>query len=480
VIERVSGRAAQALRWRLAQLAGVQGIYFLRLLILAKLLAPDAFGLLAIAMIAISVLMRLSDVGMIPALVQRRDITAAEEDAAWSVGLLRATLVALALVVTAPTIARLFNEPAAAAIIQALALRPLIDAGASIGVATLTRDLKFRQLALIYLSGAAADLVTAVASAPALGVWALVAGALAGSAVTTVASYVFAPHRPRVTLDWRVIAPLVNFGRWFLLAGVATLTGTLVTQLAVSRGLGAAALGLYFLALKLAFLPVDAAGAVVGAVAFPMFAGLRDDPRATARAFAMLLGGLALVLIPAYALLITLAPVFEQALGTRWAGTAPIVQILSLAGVAAILADLLAPLLLGKGLAARVFTLEAVQTTVLIASLWSLLAWFGVEGAALAVLAGNLAAMGLAGIWMRRLLPGVLPEIRRRFTAALLAAVAAAVAATLFAGPWTGFPALIAGAAAGVAATIAVLWLLNTQLGLELREFGTLLHRESR
>jgi O-antigen/teichoic acid export membrane protein len=112
--------------------------------------------------------------------------------------------------------------------------------------------------------------------------------------------------------------------------------------------------------------------------------------------------------------------------------------------------------------------------------LWSLLAWFGVEGAALAVLAGNLAAMVLAGIWMRRLLPGVLPEVRRRFTAALLAAVAAAVAATLFAGPWTGFPALIAGAAAGVAATIAVLWLLNTQLGLELREFGTLLHRESR
>jgi ABC-type thiamin/hydroxymethylpyrimidine transport system permease subunit len=74
----------------------------------------------------------------------------------------------------------------------------------------------------------------------------------------------------------------------------------------------------------------------------------------------------------------------------------------------------------------------------------------------------------------------VLPEIRRRFTAALLAAVAAAVAATLFAGPWTGFPALIAGAAAGVAATIAVLWLLNTRRALQLGEFGTLLHRESR
>ena len=61
----ISSDAAQALRWRIVQLAGVQGIYFLRLLILAKLLAPDVFGLLAIATIAISVMMRLSDVGTV-------------------------------------------------------------------------------------------------------------------------------------------------------------------------------------------------------------------------------------------------------------------------------------------------------------------------------------------------------------------------------------------------------------------------------
>jgi O-antigen/teichoic acid export membrane protein len=478
LIHRISGDAAQAMRWRVVQLAGVQAIFFLRLLILAKLLAPEAFGLLAIATIAISVMMRLSDVGMIPALVHRSHATLEEQDAAWTVGLARAALVALVLVLAAPAVGQLFNEMAAVPVIQVLALRPLIDASASIGIARLTRELKFRQIALIYLPGALADLVTAVATAPTLGVWALVAGAIAGSVVTATVSYVFAPHRPRISLAWRAVAPLVRFGRWVLLAGIATLTGTLVTQLAVSRELGAAALGLYFLALKVAFLPIEAAGSVVGAVAFPMFARLRDDAAATARSFAMLLAGFGLVLLPVYALLIVVAPLFEQALGARWAGTAPIVQILALAGVVAMLADLLAPLLLGHGRANRVFALEGVQTAVLLAVLWPAIAWFGVEGAALACLAGNAAALLFAALWTRRFVPGATRNVMNRFAAASVAAAAAAGVAVVLSDFWSGFAALVLTGLAGGATAIAVLWVLNMPFRLELAEYAALLRKE--
>jgi lipopolysaccharide exporter len=476
---RISRDAAQALRWRVVQLAGVQGIYFLRLLILAKLLAPEAFGLLAIATIAISVMLRLSDVGMIPALVHRSDATLDQQDAAWTVGLARAAVVALVLVLAAPAVGRLFNEESAVPVIQVLALRPLIDASASIGIARLTRDLRFRQVALIYLPGALADLVTAVATASTLGVWSLVAGALAGSAVTVFASYLFAPHRPRISLSWRTVAPLVDFGRWVLLAGIATLAGTLVTQLAVSRALGAAALGLYFLALKVAFLPIEAAGAIVGAVAFPMFARLRDDPHATTQGFATLLAGVGLVLIPVYALVMVAAPLLEQALGSRWAGTGPVVQILALAGVAAILADLLAPLLLGQGRSVRVFWLESLQTGMLLAMLWPAIKWFGVEGAALACLAGNLAALLLAAIWTRRLVPGAMQATVNRFAAAGLAATAAAAVAFLIANFWSGLPALAAAVVAGATTVLAVLWILNRPLRLGLAEYATLLRTGS-
>jgi lipopolysaccharide exporter len=471
----LGSQAGTAMRWRAAQLAGVQLIYFVRLLILAKLLAPDAFGLLAIAVIAVGVFMRLSDLGMIQALVQRRDATLQQYDAAWTVGVVRAALAALLLSLAAPLIARMFDEPRATGIIQVLALRPLIEAAGSIGVARLTRELKFRELALMQIPGAIVDLVVAVATAPVLGVWALVLGALSGAACTLAMSYVLAPHRPRPTFRWDAIAPLLNYGRWVLLTGIVGLAGTLATQLALSRMLGAAALGLYFLAGKLAFLPIEAASAVIGAVAFPMFAGLRDDPSGTARAFATLLTGLLLLLFPIYALVIVLAPQLEQALGANWAGTAPIMQIMAIAGVTAVFGEIVVPLLMGRGRADQAFVLEIVQTGVLLVVLLPCLKLLAVPGAALAWLLGNAASMVLAVVWAHRMLPGALASSQGRLVAAPLIAVVMAGMASVASGPLSGITGLVAGGAAGTLAGLAALWALDRTLNLQLGQFRDLL-----
>jgi len=475
VIGHVTHKAGAAMRWRASQLLGVEAIYFLRLLILARLLAPDAFGLLAIATISVSAVLRLTNVGMIPALVQRRDATLEQQNAAWTVVLVRGLCVSLALVLCAPLIAHLFDEPRAATIIQALALRPLIECVASIGTARLTRELRFRELAMIQVPGAVMDFVIAVTTAPALGVWALVAGTLAGSATTAVMSYVVAPHRPKLNFNWGEIAPLVKYGHWVLATSIVALAGTLGTQLAVSRTLGAAALGLYFLAMKVAFLPIEAASSVVGAVAFPMFASLHDDSHNSTKAFGTLLTGLCLVLVPGYALVFVLAPMLEQTLGGRWAGTTQIVQILAVAGITAILGELLVPLLMGRGRADRALTLEALQTGVLLLVLLPCLAWLQVNGAALAWLFGNSAAFVVAVIWAGRLVPGALGGARPRLAAAMVTALVAAAAAGLVSAPLTGAVGLVAGGLAGVTAGALVLWWMNARFGLRLVEFRGLL-----
>jgi O-antigen/teichoic acid export membrane protein len=467
----LSAAAAGAMRWRALQLGGVQAINFLRLLILAKLLAPEAFGLLAIATIAIGVFMRLSDVGMIPALVQREHVTPEQRDGAWTVGLLRAALVAAVLFFAAPTVALLFNEPLAAPIIQALALRPLVEAAASIGIARLTRELRFRELAIVYVPGAVVDLCVAVALAPTLGVWALVAGALAGSATTVVLSYVLAPHRPRLSLRWAEIAPLVDYGRWVLAAGIVSLAGTLLTQLAISRMLGSAALGLFFLAAKVAYLPIEAASAVIAAVAFPMFARLKDDLRRTTEAFAGLLGGMFLLLLPVYALVFALAPLLEQALGERWMGTAAIVQILAVAaGITSILGELCAPLLMGRGRADQAFHLEWVQTGGLLLALWPSLLWLGLPGAPVAWVVGNALSMLLAFALVRRLLPGAMAAAAPRMAAAAVAGLVAGAVAWGVSHGLDGLLGLCLAGSAGVAVAVAVLWSLNRPLGLELSQ----------
>jgi O-antigen/teichoic acid export membrane protein len=464
----IIGQARDAMRWRALQLVGIRAIYFLRLLILAKLLVPEDFGLLAIATIAVGTLMTLSNVGMISALVQRTDPSRDQEDGAWTVGMTRAVLVGAVLVVVAPWAARLFNAPAAAPLIQVLALRPLLDAAASIGVARLTRDLEFRSLALIYFPGAVLDLLVAVVSAPVLGVWALVAGTLAGSVATLVASYLLAPHRPRLMFRWTEIEPLINFGRWVLGTGVVAMAGTLLTQLAVSRILGASALGMYFLAVKVAFLPLELLNAWVGSVAFPLFARLRDDAAGSTATFGGLLGGLGLIVIPAYGLLFALASSFEQVLGPDWAGTAPIIHVLCLAGITALVGELLVPFMMGRGRADRAFRLEVVQTgallAVLVPAMWAL----GIRGAALAWLVGNALAMLAAISWARQIVPGALGSALPRLGAALLAGLAGAALSGMVAQALPGLPGLIAAGCVGMVAVAATLWLMDRWLGLGL------------
>lgn len=472
-------RAGAAIRWRAAQLAGVQVIYFLRLLVLAALLAPEAFGLLAIASIALSTLMRISDVGMVPALVQHPGATRQQHDAAWTVGLVRALLVTAVLVVSAPLIATIFKEPRATAIIQALALRPTLEALASIGIARLTRELKFRELAFIYLPGAAVDLLVAVVTAPTLGVWALVVGTLAGSATMAATSYVFAPHRPRPHFNWSEIRPLVDFGRWVLAIGVVTLAGTLLTQLAVSRMLGASALGLFFLAVKLAYLPVDAANSVVGTVAFPMFARLREDAVASSRAFVTVLTGMYLLLLPVYALVFALVPQLETTLGPQWEGTTPMVRILCLGGLAGVAGNVLGRYLMGHGDARGAFWIEALNTLGAVLVVWPCILLLGVNGAAVAWVLGAAATLVLAVAWTQGQVPGALWASWRRLFAGTSVAVVAAVVAWLVASPLEGIASLVAGGLAGVAAGAALLWWQNSALGLHLQEFGLLLRKRN-
>lgn len=460
------------MRWRAIQLAGVQGVYFLRLVLLAQLLAPDAFGLVAVAMVAIGVIARITDLGMVPALVQRQSASVEEYDAAWTVGLLRALTIALVLAVFALPVARIFGEPSAAPVIQALAWRPVIEAAASIGIVRLTRQMEFRRLAMIAVPAAVIDLTVAVLTAGQIGVWALVAGALAGSGTTLLLSYLLAPHRPRLRFRFETIRPLIRYGRWVMATGIIALVGSSLSQIAISRIEGVAALGLYFLAWRVAFLPIDAMSAVVASVAFPMFARIRDDTQKTAATFRTLLTGESAVLLPVYALVFVLAPALEVILGERWAGTAPIVRILSVAAVTGTLGELVTPLLMGRGRADRAFVLEALQTGVLVVVLIPLVLALGARGAALAWLAGNVAALLLIIAWLRSLVPGGLALEPKPFLATLVAAAIAAAAAHACASAMPPTAGLVAGALAGVASAAVTLIVLDRSMRLGLWELA--------
>jgi O-antigen/teichoic acid export membrane protein len=467
--DHLARRAGTAVVWRATQLFGVQVIFLARLLILARLLSPDDFGLLAIALTVVGFLLAVTDFGMVAALVHRVDSDQRHYDVAWTVGMGRALAVSAVMFATAPLAAGLFDEPRAIDIVRVLAVMPLLDASASIRLADLTRSLEFRSLAVVGIGQALANTVIAIALAPTLGVWALVAGVIAGSAAHSALSYLLAPHRPRLLLDRIALEPLVRFGRWIFVTGLVAQLGSVTLRAVISRELGTAELGLFFLASSLAFLPAQVASEVAGSVAFPLYVRLQTHVRQAARAFQALLSGLAMLLIPASALLIVLAPaVVDNLLDARWAGAAPTIQVLALAGLIGLFGETTVPLLKGFGKPERVAVLEVVQTLLIVLAVLWLARSYGLIGAALALLLAISASQGVSAWYVRRMLPRPFSGIGAPMLFIAAAALLGAAVAWLIDTRVQGITGLLLAAAAGTLLTGALLWAGGRRLPLGL------------
>lgn len=392
--------------WNGVQMVSIKLIFLLRTIILARLLAPDDFGLLAISMVAVEFLMVITNIGMVPALVQRQGSGEEHYNAAWTAGMVRGLLVTTAVILFAPLISSLFQEPRAITLIQAAALRPTLEAAASIKLAKLTRDLDFRALALVRLPDAIVNTALSIALAPLLGVWALIIGSLVGPMVYVGMSYWLAPYRPRFSFDWEAIRPLIRFGRWIFLTGVIAMAGRSAMQMIVSRQLGVAELGLYFLAAKLAFLPAEVAGEVINSVAFPLYANLQDDLSQLARAYRAILVAMIALILPVCVLLIALTPALvAYVLGPQWEDTVVLIQVLALVSIVGLVGDTVLPILNGTGQPYRVAIIECLQSGLLIVLISPLIAQFGVLGTALTWLPAVGASQIMCVYFARQIMP---------------------------------------------------------------------------
>lgn len=468
--ERLAELAGSAIRWKAIQLVGIGAIRLIRTLMMARLLAPDDFGLLAIAMVAVDVLMGISDFGMIPALIQSAGVSERHYNAAWTVGFLRGLAITVMVALAAPFIAELFAEPRATEIIRVLALRPVLDAMVSIKIAELNRNLNFRALTFVSLPGALINTAVSIGLAHAMGVWALVVGVLAGQVTYVILSYIIAPHRPRFSLDRTTTHPLVNYGRWVFVTGLVAVSGNALLQSVISRQLGTAELGLYALATTLAFIPNEVANAVVGPIAFPLYALLQQELEQVVHVFRNILTGVAAILVPICALLFALTPqLVEHVLGPQWTGSTSLIRLLLLVNVVGLFGDVVVPILKGLGCPQRVVTLELLQSFLLILFVALLVAPFGVLGVPLAWLLAVGAAQVLSLFFLTRLLPHPFEGLQLSLLGIGITSVAGGGIAWGVSQALPTLPGLVLAGSIGGGATLVLLTLWDRWLGLGLR-----------
>jgi lipopolysaccharide exporter len=457
VTTELARRAGGALIWRALAMGGEKVIFLVRLIVLARLLLPEEFGLVAIGMVALAMALSLTDFGVVASLIQQGATDKRHLDTAWTISLVRGFGVTLVLVIAAPWIATAFGEPRATDIIRALALMALLHAAASIQVAKLNREFRFRGLAVIRLSSAIINTVVAVVLASTYGAWAIVWGAVAGALTHVAVSYAVAPYRPALRLSDQATASIVRFGRWIFLMGVLGVAADAILRWLIATRLGTLELGLFFMASRLAFLPSQSVSELVQEVSFPVYAHLQENAAKAAMAFRSLLIAVLALLVPMCFVFAWLVPeIVEYLLGEQWRGIVVVMQLLILSSLVGLLGDAVVPVLKGTGLPSRIVVLDALQLVVLVALGWPLIGAYGLTGAGIAWLASILSSQFLAARYMRNLFgtpfTGLGAPLLAIGAASLLATAAAAFAVNALPGLAGLGAALVAAAivAAGV------------------------------
>lgn len=303
---------------------GVQAVVqLLVIMALGRLLSPADFGLMGAAVVIIALSQIVSQVGVGPAIVQRRELDRTHVRVAFTISGGLGFVLGAAVWLAAPTLAAFYRIPAVEPVFRGVALLFPIDGFNTVGESLLTRQLRFRLFVAIdvasYMVGYAC--VGVVLAWQGYGVWALVAANLSQVTLRTIGMYIATRHAVRPSLNLQATRDLLSFGFGHSLAQVGTVLSQQGDNLVVGRWLGPAALGVYGRAYSLMVMPATVFGKIVNRVLFPVMSQVQDERDRLGAAYERALAIVALVSLPVSAFLWVVAPEFIPALlGPKWTG----------------------------------------------------------------------------------------------------------------------------------------------------------------
>lgn len=325
-------KALQGIPWAVLSYAGTKTATVITTIVLARLLVPEDFGLISLAMVILGVVNLLSDVGMGSVLVMRRDLDDVAKGTVLSLLLLLGAVLAMLLTAAAPWLGRLFHTPRLAPVLAALAVTVFLSGLTWFYESLLQGELEFRRR---FLSQAAQSISYAGLAIPlailGAGVWSLVVGQIVAFAVYAAVLLSIAPHRVRPAIDWRAAKELMSGGLGFLLQGGVAFVKQNLDYLSIGRVVGVSSLGFYSMSFRLAELPYWSIADPVAKVTFPGFARMRHQGEDISVPYLESLRLVALVASPIGAILAASADPFVRAVyGEKWV---PMIVPLSVLGI---------------------------------------------------------------------------------------------------------------------------------------------------
>ena len=316
--------------WMIGMRWAIRSVGLLSTVILARLLAPDDFGVVAMAMVAVAILQSFTQSGVDLALLRAESPQREHYDAAWTLEIIQGVGLAAVLFLSAPLVAGQLGDPRVTEVIRVLSVAALVGGFQNIGVVNFRRELNFRREFQFGVYKKLSTFMVTIAAALLLrNYWALVIGQLAGRVVEVALSYLMSGFRPRLSLAR--VGEIWGFSKWLVLSRFSMLINRQFDRWVVGAVGGAAAMGNYFIAQDFASSPSDEVIAPMSRAAFPVYSRLRHDPVQLADAFRRMLGSVVAI---TFATGLGIAAVAEDfvhvVLGAKWVGAVPLIPWLGL------------------------------------------------------------------------------------------------------------------------------------------------------
>ena len=324
---------SQALKWSfLAELAAkaIQPTVFV---VLARLLTPEDFGVMAAALMVISFSQIFWEAGMAQALIQRQtDVEDAANAAFWINVALGAVVAAALFLAASPIAVAVFHDARVAAVLQVMTVQVALAAICAVHTALLQKKMGFKQLFWVRFATVG---IPSIASIPLAwagwGYWALVAGTLAGQAAQAVVLWRASSWRPRWSFQVQVAREIGRFGAWVGISGLLAWFYLWADSFVLGLYLGSHDLGLYRTGSQFTEFVFACVFAPVAPVLYSHLARTQSDAREITKAADKIIRGLIAVGIPLAAVAFSLAPQIEATLfGAKWQGVGLVIGTMAL------------------------------------------------------------------------------------------------------------------------------------------------------
>lgn len=470
-------RAFAGVRWTTLSSAGRILLQLLQVTVLARMLAPADFGLVAVVIAIISVMQVFADGGVSNAILHYQDVSATESASLYWLNIAISAALASLLVLASPWLAVWYAEPALQSLLSTAAVTLLLGASGQQLRVVAQKQLRFVALAKVEFGGAVAGCAVAIALAVAhSGAFAIIIGSLTTAGVTTGLAwwYLADGWRPKGGLSWQGVRRFMRFGAHSVGSNLASSLNSQVDVLLGAQFLGASAMGLYSVPKDLSLRMSGIINPVVTEVSAPVMASVQTDSARLRQIYLQIVRMIASVTFPCYIGLAVFAPeVVRVVLGHEWDGASPLLRLLACWALLRSTGNPVGTLVVARGRPDLGLLWNLALVIVIPPAVWAG-SRYGLVGMTIAMLLVALILFVPNWYFLVRPLSGAeLPEYSRQFAAPLGISLVSGACGFLSVYSVSGdVSRLLLGGVVGASVYLSLSWHFNREWAVAMLELG--------